>query len=117
MENTIKSSDNRNIGYGSAYIISSSRPDYLVGRVLTLIEAMGLPEKQETSIKDLIKQEIYNTLGLETWIPGSLNTIIKEMNEWYEKQNVARSIGATPTSSRHDRLDFMGGDFSLTYKE
>jgi hypothetical protein len=114
MEKIFKSSDERNIGYGSAYVISSSKPDYLVGRVLTIIEALGLQEKQEKSLKDILRQEIYNTLGLETYISGSLHTIIKELYDWCEKNPLGKE--EIPTNN-HKRLDFMEGEIVLTYKE
>lgn len=115
MEKTIKSSDERSIGYGSAYVISSSKPDRLVGRVLTIIEALGLSEKQENSLKDLLRQEIYNVLELETWIPGSLNTIIRELYEWREKN--PSGCGVDGSENRHERFGFLEGDFVLNYKE
>lgn len=45
--------------HGTALVIGSWIPDSLVGRVLEIIEAIGLPEKQETSIKNLVKDVIY----------------------------------------------------------
>lgn len=118
MEKSFKSSDERNIGYGSAYVISSSRPDRLVGRVLTIIEALGLPDKQENSLKDILRQEIYNELGLETWISGELHTIIKELYEWCEinPSGKGEEVGSTP-SGRHEKFGFMEGEIELHYKE
>lgn len=115
MEKIFKSSDERNIGYGSAYVISSSRPDHLVGRVLTIIEALGLPEKQEQSLKDILRQEIYNTLGLETWISGRLNTIIRELYDWCEKNPSGK--GTDMPYSKYERFGLMDGEFELHYKE
>ena len=115
MEKSFKSSDERSIGCGSAYVISSNRPDRLVGRVLTIIEALGLPEKQENSLKDILRQEIYNELGLETWISGSLHTIIKELYEWCEKSPSGKGTDNPP--SKHEKFGFMEGQIELNYKE
>lgn len=115
MEKIVKSSDERRISWGSAYIIPSARPDHLVGRVLTIIEAMGLPTKQEESLKDLIKQEIYRVLELDTYVPGRLHTLVKEIMSWAEENASGAGIGS---SSRSDeRMGFMPGKFEVHYKE
>lgn len=37
-----------------------SRFNYFLGRVMTLIETLGLTETQEKAFKDIIKQEIWS---------------------------------------------------------
>lgn len=39
---------------------SESRFNNLVGRIMTQIETLGLPENQEKAFKDIIKQEIWS---------------------------------------------------------
>ena len=101
MQITVSSKDERNQGYGPGYVISADRPDYLVGRILTLIEAMGLPEKQEKSLKDILKGEVYTTLlDVEiTWISGGLHTILKEFESKFaeieHKEGRGRACGTT----------------------
>lgn len=61
-------------GYG--LVLQENVPDWLVGRVLTIIDALGLKDAQEKSCKDLLKNEIYqlNSENQGTlWIPPSLN--------------------------------------------
>ncbi len=48
-----------------AYMLPTYVLDNLVGRVLTIIEAMGLKDSQEKSAKDIIRQEIYYAFGPE----------------------------------------------------
>lgn len=44
------------------YVINHHETDQLIGKLLTLVETMGLPEKQEKSFKDLAKQSIRGSL-------------------------------------------------------
>jgi len=39
---------------------NKERFDYFLGRVLTLVETLGLGETQEKAFKDIIKQEIWS---------------------------------------------------------
>lgn len=118
MQKTFKSSDERNYGLGPAYIISARKPDQLVGRVLTIIEALGLPEKQENSLKDILKQEIYKTLELDLWIPGALHTLSSELMEWHKTNgNMNLAIAVTPDSTGYEKLGYMPGKIELSYKE
>lgn len=39
---------------------NKERFDYFLGRILTLVETLGLPETQEKAFKDIIKQEIWS---------------------------------------------------------
>lgn len=122
MKKTFKSLDKRNVSYGSAYIIKSDHPDYLVGRLLTIIEAIGLPEKQEKSLKDLIRFEIYNSLNLGTWVPSGLHNIIVDYYTWYQKESPRLyendSKECASIKRGHEPVDHsMNGSFELSYKE
>ena len=122
MKKTIKSTDERSVGYGDAYIIKSDNPDYLVGRLLTVIEAIGLPEKQEKSLKDLIRFEIYNSLNLSTWVPSGLHNIIVEFYNWYQAESpIRQSSGAVRSADikrGQEPVDHtMRGEFTLTYQD
>lgn len=68
-------------GYGPGFVIQEDIPNKIVGRLCTLIDALGLKDTQEKSLKDLIRQEIYHQFGGAdnpdaTWIPGQLNNEI-----------------------------------------
>lgn len=49
-----------NFLYGHGYVVSESITDQIVGRVLTLVEALGLPERQEESLKSLMRQAVHS---------------------------------------------------------
>lgn len=51
------------LSYGWGYVIGQSEISYLEGRLLTLIDSLGLRETQEKAIKDLVKQEIWSALS------------------------------------------------------
>lgn len=108
MKITLNSSDERTQGYGPAYVIGADRPDFLVGRILTHIEALGLSEKQEKAIKDLARSEIYSVLECDKWIPGQLHTLIKEFVKECEKM---------PAPTTPDSVAYLPGEFVLTYSE
>ena len=122
MKKIFKSTDERSSGYGDAYIIKSDHPDYLVGRLLTVIEAIGLPEKQEKSLKDLIRFEIYNSLDLATWVPRGLHNITVDFYNWYQVESPIRqssgSVRYADIKRGQEPVDHtMEGEFILTYQE
>lgn len=51
--------------FGQGYLLEERAPRILVGRLLTIIEAIGLPEGQEKSLKSLVEQEIWE--GFNRW--------------------------------------------------
>lgn len=51
------------LGWGYGYVIFDSFPDSIIGKILTLVEILGLPEKQEESTKSLIRQIIWNEIA------------------------------------------------------
>lgn len=77
-------------GYG--LVIPENSPNYLVGRVLTIIEAIGLKETQEKSVKDLIREEIYKigflnegALFIYPALHDEINRVLNEIKELEEK--------------------------------
>lgn len=117
MEKVVKSSDERSIGYGASHLVSIHKSDQLVGKILTIVEAMGLPEKQENSLKEVVRQEIYRAFENVTFVPGTLNTLIREMVEWGEN-NTKEDAGVFSSGFvDKERWGFMKGEFELSYKE
>jgi len=53
------------LSWGDGYVVQGNCADYLTGRVLTIIEALGLKETQEKSLKDLLRNEIYKIIKEE----------------------------------------------------
>ena len=111
MEKQFKSSDEREVGYGPGYVIDSNSPDFLVGRLLTIVETLGLSEKQEKATKDLIRSEVYGQLNVATWINGNLRNVIKDFTEWYEDQNLPCSGSNLPMTPN----DMRGGVYTIIY--
>lgn len=72
-----KKSENR-LGMSYGYVLGDWARDLVIGRLLTLIEVMGLPEKQEESTKGLIRQIIYTTFDEGIYIGTGLHTKIWE---------------------------------------
>ena len=50
------------ISWGPAFVITDGTPDSIVGRVFEIIEACGLPQKQEDSVKQLIRKTVWETI-------------------------------------------------------
>lgn len=82
-----------------------------LGRILTIIDSLGLPDKQEKAIKDLIKVSTWK----DFWNGGTLLIYSKEaqklldeaVNKEYEMQNQTTGIqtgGATTFEQSTDPL-------------
>lgn len=54
--------------YGFGIVLQEDAPSSLVGRILEIIEALGLQDKQETSVKNLIKDVIYKSFNPENHV-------------------------------------------------
>ena len=80
----------RTVSWGYGWVVSENFPEQIIGKVLTLIEAMGLPERQEGSVKDLIRQVIWDRMNEDGInIKPERHTAIRE--EYYEKKQDAQS--------------------------
>lgn len=70
------------IGYGQAYVISPSAISALEGRLLTLVETMGLRESQENAVKSLVKTNLWNTFSEHgLWIDSETHTDLRKKGE------------------------------------
>lgn len=78
------------VGYGYAYVIHAEYPNQIIGRILTLIEVMGLPTQQESATKDLIRQIVWDELSHGVYITPERHTAIRQE---YEKKRA--EIGNT----------------------
>lgn len=108
MEHTFKSSDERDTGYGHAYLIPADSPDFLVGRLLTIIEALGLPSRQEKSARGLIRSEVYGCLtATSPWVESNLNNILHDFSKWYGELDLPTSVPSGP---------YKLGEYTLTFK-
>ena len=77
--------------WGHAYIVADNIQDRLFGRVFTIIEALGLSDKQEESLKGLVRGAIWNVLEDSIFISPETHNKIRE--EYYKKMDQARVAG------------------------
>lgn len=69
------------VGYGAGYVVSTDIVKVVEGRVLTIVEALGMKETQEKSAKDLMRAAIWNVISENSfWIDSDTHT--KLMLEW-----------------------------------
>lgn len=77
MEIKIKSRDD-NVSSGLGYLLYQHNINNMLGKVLTLVETLGLKESQEKSMKELVKQEIWNSVEGSV-IPEKLSSVAADM--------------------------------------
>lgn len=53
----------------------------LIGRLLTLVESLGLRETQERAVKDLVRQEVSHLFSCQGVDGEALNTAITKTTE------------------------------------
>lgn len=84
-----------NIGTGGL-LTYEDLPNRIVGKVMEIIEATGLPSKQEESVKSLIKKVIYEELSYPNtiWVEGEKHW---SMREEYMKNMSQASSTSHPT--------------------
>ena len=83
-----------NVGYGSGYVITDEELRHLEGRLLTLIESIGLKDTQEKAVKDLIRNEVWLLLSPCFVISGEDHTALRVK---YEEEGRGQT---TPRPSR-----------------
>lgn len=84
MQNELPKSNNIDmVSYGEAYAIPTARISNVEGRILTLLEGMGLLPTQERAIKSLIKSELWSL----TEFPSAYR-ISGVKNMWLRKELV-----------------------------
>ena len=83
-------------GWGHGYVVSANTPNVIIGNVLTLVEILGLSEKQEQPFKDLIRQKIWDQFNNDgVGISGETHTKIRDA--YYEEMNRARNLNQPPS--------------------
>lgn len=64
----------------------------LEGKLLTLIESLGLAEKQESALKDVFKDTFYRVVYFETTYVGG-EYLQKAIIGWSETNGVGQRVG------------------------
>lgn len=73
------------MSWGYGYAVSQSMPDYLIGKIMPIIEIMGLPEKQEIATKEQIKQIVRKEFSDAIYLSEKTNTELhRKYNEMLE---------------------------------
>lgn len=62
------------------YVIEDSSVSYLEGRLLTIIESLGLNPNQEKAVKDLVRNEAWQVLNHASYITAEQHTQIQKEN-------------------------------------
>jgi hypothetical protein len=70
---------NPEVGYGEGLVMSNGAVQNLEGRVLTIIESLGLAVKQEDAVKSLFRDSLWNWhYEWTTWITPEEHTNLRE---------------------------------------
>ena len=112
MEITVKSSENQ-LGMGPGYVVTESKVNHLIGRLLTLAEALGLSEKQEKSYKDLVSQEVWKELEGASHIDGSLLTSVHNLMWDIQEEEKKRQMNSTENTP----VNYIEGEYEVTFVE
>ena len=95
MSKKTKNNDTSNISWGFAYVIPDEIPNSIIGNIMEVIEAAGLPSKQEESIKNLIKSKVWNIVESNSvYISRDRHNQIR--SDFYEEQRKSQSVGRPP---------------------
>ena len=81
------------VNYGRGFAVYDSVPDSLVGRIMPIIEGMGLKESQEKAIKGIIKGTIYRVFFDENFpitLSDELHSLLRK--KYYEKNSDQKSV-------------------------
>ena len=80
-------------GYTSAYLVHDYHVGNLVGKILTLIESLGLKDTQEKATKDIAREFIYSLYQCN-YLPSEA---VDAAMEIANKTGCGQNIGGLPT--------------------
>lgn len=116
MKITHKSSES-NRGVHGAFVLEQNNVDQMVGELLTLIDALGLKEKQEKSLKDLVRQKIWNTVSNAFYINGQVLVLAQDIDWEVRDENSQLAARSTSKEERQKGLHpkWIKGEYELTF--
>lgn len=89
---------NSNVGlpfmFSSGYVITDDQIRHLEGRLLTLVESIGLKDTQEKAVKDLVRNEVWLLLSPCFIVSAEDHSLLREK---YEKEGRGQ-VTPRPTS-------------------
>lgn len=83
-------------GWGYGYVIEEDAPNRLFGTIFNVIEALGLPERQEEALKPLIRKQIWEIFESAVYITDKRHSEIREL--YYQKRRESNN-GSLPMSA------------------
>lgn len=86
-KNNVNCTPASNVSWGYGYVVSADIQDRIVGHILEIIEAIGLPEKQETSVKSLIRDKVWKVFENAIFITDKRHTEIRELYYKLKSEN------------------------------
>lgn len=70
------------VGYGNGYVFGEWVPSHIEGKLLTLVETIGLPERQEDAIKSLVRNIVWDDLMRHVqYITAEQHNALRKENE------------------------------------
>lgn len=85
----------KNTSWGNGYAVRIDTPEKLVGKTLQHVEALGLPQKQEDAVKDLIRRSIYGEFT-EVYIDAVLYSAIIDANYRIRRKEAIENASSVP---------------------
>jgi len=116
MEIVLKSKDSLR-GLHGAYVLEEHEVNNLIGQILTLVDAMGLPEKQERAVCDVFKQKIWETMSRGFYLNGKILCLAQDMDWQLRDENNQLRSGSTSKEERERGLhpEWIKGEFELKF--
>lgn len=88
----------KDTSWGNGYAVRVDMPEKLVGKTLQHIEALGLPQKQEDAVKDLIRRSIYDEFA-EVYIDSDLYSAIVNANYKIRRNEAINNASSVPAKA------------------
>ena len=89
-------SETPNVSWGEAYVLTTNTPDRLSGRIFSVIETMGLKDKQEESAKDIIRTIIWEIFEDAIYISAEKHN---EIRKAFYEQRAKVALSEEPISA------------------
>lgn len=91
-KSNVNNSNALNVGWGYGYVIFDNTPSQIEGKVLTILESAGLPDKQEEALKGLIRSAIWSTIHEQgIYISDIRHTQIRQAY-WDKKKEIGENV-------------------------
>ena len=83
---------NDSVGWGYGYATHQNAPNEIIGRVLTLIEVLGLTEKQELPLKQMITQAVWEVFHHSVFLSPETHTELRTKKHDEEKRAMEAGV-------------------------